>query len=412
MEIRPILSALLRNKTAPLLIALQIAISLAILANAIYIVNLRLATSSRPSGIADEQNVFYIGKRPLQKMEHSATLAQQQRDRDALAAIPGVLAVSFTSQMPMSRSGSNSGFSLDRKQTKSTASVSMYFTAGPLIKTLGLKLVEGRDFNVDDVLEIDNEQDDGKKFAKGIIITKPMAELFFPGAAGVVGKTVLYGTGNDAIETRIIGVVERLQSTGAGAGPKGEYSAIIPHRISYNFSRFVIRTEPGQRDRVMAEAEAVLRKIAPSLMRVRTQTVEQDRTDRYRNEKALAWMLIAVSALLLLVTASGIVGMTTLRVAQRRKLIGVRRALGARRRDILSYFITENVLITSGGVVAGLLLAVLLNQLLVSHLEMSKLPIAYLAYGSLVLWLLGIVAVYGPAWRAAGISPAIATRSA
>jgi putative ABC transport system permease protein len=58
------------------------------------------------------------------------------------------------------------------------------------------------------------------------------------------------------------------------------------------------------------------------------------------------------------------------------------------------------------------LLAVLLNQLLVSHLEMSKLPIAYLAYGSLVLWLLGIVAVYGPAWRAAGISPAIATRSA
>ncbi|MEO8384536.1 MAG: ABC transporter permease, partial [Betaproteobacteria bacterium] len=112
MEIRPIFSALLRNKTAPLLIALQVAISLAILANAIYVVNLRLATSLRPSGIADESNVFYVGKRPLQKLNHSDAIAQQRRDSDALAAIPGVQAVSFTSQMPMSRSGNNSGFAL------------------------------------------------------------------------------------------------------------------------------------------------------------------------------------------------------------------------------------------------------------------------------------------------------------
>ena len=53
-------------------------------------------------------------------------------------------------------------------------------------------------------------------------------------------------------------------------------------------------------------------------------------------------MLIAVSALLLLVTASGIVGMASLRVAQRRKQIGVRRALGARWLDILRYFVVEN----------------------------------------------------------------------
>jgi len=413
MEIRPILSALLRNKTAPLLIAAQVAISLAILANALHVVNLRLATSARPSGIADEANVFYASKRPLQKLNHADTLAQQQRDAEALAAIPGVQSVSFTNQMPMSQSGSNSGFSTDRKQGQSTATAAMYFTAGPLIKTLGLKIIDGRDFNADDVVEVDSELDDvGKKFPKGIIVTKALAETFFPGGGSAVGKTVFYGTGNEAAETRIIGVVERLQTTGAQAGARGEYSAIVPFRMSYIFSRFVVRTEAGQRDRIMPEAEAALRKVAPGLMRIRTQSVEQDRSDRYRNEKALAWMLVAVSGLLLLVTASGIVGMTTLRVAQRRKLIGVRRALGARKRDILRYFITENFLITSGGVVAGLILAVLLNQLLVSQLEMSKLPIGYLAYGALTLWLLGVAAVYGPAWRAAGISPAIATRSA
>ncbi len=413
MEIRPILSALLRNKTAPLLIAAQVAISLAILANALHVINLRLATSARPSGIEDEANVFYIAKRPLQKLNHADTLAQQQRDAEALAAIPGVKAVSFASQMPMSQSGNNSGLSTDRKQTQSTATAGMYFSAGPLIKAMGLKLIEGRDFNADDVVEVDSELDDvGKKFPKGIIITKALSDLLYPGGGSAIGKTVFYGTGNDAAESRVVGVVEHLQTAGAQSGVKGEYSAIVPIRMSYTFSRFVVRTEAGQRDRIMPEAETALRKVAPGLMRIRTQSVEQDRTDRYRNEKALAWMLVAVSGLLLLVTASGIVGMTTLRVAQRKKLIGVRRALGARKRDILRYFITENFLITSGGVVAGLILAVLLNQLLVSQLEMSKLPIGYLAYGAATLWLLGVIAVYGPAWRAAGISPAIATRSA
>jgi len=103
--------------------------------------------------------------------------------------------------------------------------------------------------------------------------------------------------------------------------------------------------------------------------------------------------------------------MTTLRVAQRRKQIGVRRALGARRIDILRYFITENIVITTGGIFAGVVLAVLLNQVLVSQLELPKLPIVYLAIGMGVLWLLGIAAVYGPAWRAASIPPATATRS-
>jgi putative ABC transport system permease protein len=55
--------------------------------------------------------------------------------------------------------------------------------------------------------------------------------------------------------------------------------------------------------------------------------VSEFRTDRYRADNALAWMLVTVSVLLLLITASGIVGMASLWVTQRRKQIGVRRAL-------------------------------------------------------------------------------------
>jgi putative ABC transport system permease protein len=173
-----------------------------------------------------------------------------------------------------------------------------------------------------------------------------------------------------------------------------------------------VRSEPGQSERVERDVEAALLKADDQRIVVNKALMSEDRHNRYRDDHAVAWMLITVTVLLLLVTASGIVGMSTLWVNQRRKQIGVRRALGARRIDILRYFITENFLITSGGVVVGLVLAMALNQLLVSQLELPRLPLGYLAGGSCLLWSLGVFAVYGPAWRAAGISPAIATRSA
>ena len=78
----------------------------------------------------------------------------------------------------------------------------------------------------------------------------------------------------------------------------------------------------------------------------------------------------------------------------------------------LRYFMVENFIITTGGIVAGLLLALGLNRLLIAYTGMPRLPIEYMAYGAAALWVLGLLAVYGPASKAASISPAIATRTA
>lgn len=410
MEIRPILSVLMRSKTAPLLVAVQVALSLAILANAVYIVNLRQASSSRPSGLADEASMITITARPVKRQPHDEALAQQKRDVEILRALPGVKAATWISQMPMSRSGSNSGFALDRKQARQSIIMSTFFAPPGAIDVLGLKLLEGRDITADDIVEYDAEEDTpNKTWPRAIILTRAAAEQLFPGSSAI-GKTLYYGTGDDASEMRVIGVVERLQTVVAETGPKAENSAIIPLAMDLLYPKYAIRAEPGQRDRLMKDAESAMRDPAnPRVIFARSS--EEDRNNRYRNERSLAWMLIGVSALLLLVTASGIVGMTMLRVAQRRKQIGVRRALGARRRDIVRYFVTENLLVSTAGIVMGLVLAIALNQLLVSVLELPKLPIAYLGVGALALWALGIVAVMGPAWRAASIPPAEATRS-
>ncbi|MYM91137.1 FtsX-like permease family protein [Rugamonas sp. FT82W] len=411
MEIRPILSALLRNKTGPVLVAVQVALSLAILANALHIVQARQAVSARESGLANEQDVFALQIRPLQRGGHEEQLAFQARQAATLRAVPGVLSVASTSQMPLSRSGNYTGLSVNRSQVNSTAQASTYRTADSLVKTWGLRIVEGRDFLPGDVLEIDGTT--SQEFTKVGIISRKLGEKMWPGSASLVGKTVYFGTGETAREVRVIGVVDKLQTPGAQIGDTGEYTIILPVRVTGNKTEnYTLRAEPGQLDRVVKEAEAAVRAASPTPVIVRIKTMNDMRTARYRADKALAWMLVTVSVLLLLITASGIVGMASLWVTQRRKQIGVRRALGARRMDILRYFVTENVMITSVGVAAGVVLALGLNQLLVSQLEMARLPAGYLAAGAAVFWALGIAAVYGPAWRAASISPATATRSA
>ncbi len=409
MEIRPILSSLSRNKTGALLIAAQVALSLAIVANALYIIRDRLSLAARPSGIAEESQIFQLLVAPLKKRDTSEEkLAAEKTNADLLRAIPGVVSVAASNTAPLTNSGWNTGLGLKPRQEDATAQSALYFSGDSLVKTFGLKLVEGRDFAPGEIEDVDPDQ--SQSMGQVAIMSQVLARKMYPGSSAV-GKRFYIGGNPTGKPLQVIGVVETLQTPWAAVGEEGEMSSILGMRMIDDSERFIVRAEPGQRDRVMKDAEAAIAKV-PGQMVVSDQTMDANRHQRYRNERALARMLGTVTVLLLLVTASGIVGMATLWVNQRRKQIGVRRALGARRLDILRYFITENFILTSGGVVAGLLLAVGLNLLLVSQLELTKLPLVYLAVGSLVLWVVGIGAVYAPAWRASTISPAIATRSA
>jgi putative ABC transport system permease protein len=412
MEFRPILSTLLRNKTGPLLVAVQVALSLAILANALHIVNVRQAVAARSSGIANEHVVFNLTVRNLLASDHNEQIATQKRQTEILRAIPGVASVARVNMIPMSTSGSTTTVATGRADNSPDSPAAFYSTADSLVHTWGLKLVEGREALPTEILEIDSLT--SRAHPPTVIVTQALAKNLWPNESTFVGKTLYFGRGDTADTSRVIGVVEKLQTQQAEITPTGELSIIVAGRGTGTISQsgFSIRTEAGQRDRVMKEAETALRTGATWPVVIKTKTMDDVRKDRYRADVALSWMLITVSILLLLITASGIVGMASLWVQQRRKQIGVRRALGARRVDILRYYLTENIMITTCGVTAGLLMAIGLNQLLVSKLEMAKLPIEYMLGGAAVFFLLGIGAVYGPAWRAATTSPAMATRSA
>lgn len=411
MEIRPIFSALLRNKTGAILVAVQVAISMAILANSLHIVSVRQAVAARPSGIADESSVFYITVRNLARSGHEEQLATQKREAATLRSLPGVISVANVNQIPLSRNGNTTSIAADRKQVNPTTGAAAYLSPDDIVTTWGLKIVEGRNFTPSDVIEIDQHNSDA--FPDKVIITKALAEKVYPGEASIVGREMYFGTGEGANSSRIVGVIERLQTQGAQLDPEAEYSTIVPVRLTGDtVNVYTVRTEPGQMARVMGQAEDALRAASPTPAIIKSKTIAETRLERYKSDRTMSWMLVTVSGLLLLITASGIVGIASLWVTQRRKQIGVRRALGARRVDILRYFLTENFMITSAGIAVGVMMAIGLNHLLVSKLEMDRLPVTYLLVGSAVFWALGVLAVYGPAWRAASISPALATRSA
>jgi putative ABC transport system permease protein len=190
-----------------------------------------------------------------------------------------------------------------------------------------------------------------------------------------------------------------------------------PVRLDATFSRYLVRAKPGRLDAAMKSARAAL--FAANPMRVIDDSAEQNgirtfadlRANAYKADRGMAILMSVICVILLAVTGAGIVGLTSFWVGQRHKQIGVRRALGARKIDILRYFQTENLLIAGVGVVLGAILAVGLNLWLMKQFQMDRMSITYVLVGVVALLLLGQGAVFAPAMRASRVSPVEATRS-
>ena len=410
MDIRPIISTLMRHKIAASLIVLEIALSCAIVCNALFLIGGRLDRMNRTSGL-DEDRLVRVSVNGI--AENKDAHAITRGDIAALRAIPGVRAVTSTNQVTFGNSSWNSGVRLEREQTHENASVTTYMGGSDLVETLGVNLVAGRNFLPDEIIEWEALQEPGSEGnLPSVIVTRDVAEKLFPGQ-DPLGKP-FYSWGDEP--HRIIGVIDHLAKTNdRGPAAEYEYAVILPIETSYELGgNYLLRVDdPARRDEVLKAAMKVLETSGPTRIidTEDSKTLEEMRRDFYRQDRAMAWMLVAVIVALLVVTALGIVGLASFWVQQRTKQIGIRRALGATRGQILRYFQTENFLLASIGIALGMLLAYGINQLLMGRYELPRLPLLYLPVGAVVLWLLGQVAVFWPARRAAAVPPALATRS-
>jgi len=402
MEIRPILSALMRSKVAMILIGLQVALTLAIVCNALFIISERLAHMARPSGM-NEADTFWFGSNGFGQGYNAKVV--QQSDLAILRQLPGVADAAPTNSVPMSDGGWSTGLSLQARQKTSTAETTIYLVDDHAISTFGTHLVAGRNFKAEEIESVDFGD---RLLPKVAIVSKALADKLYPDQ-DPIGKQVFFD--QDPPTTTIIGVVDRLQEPWVSSKDV-ENATFVPAFMPYgNSTRYLVRTEPGRRDEVMKLVEQKMTEANPSRIIGKVRPITEVRSDAYAEDRAMAIILSVVIFCLLTITALGIVGMASFWVAQRTKQIGTRRALGATRFDILRYFQTENFIITTLGLIGGGILAYAFSLYLMKEYEAPRLPWYYVPVGFICLWILGQLAVLGPALRASRVPPAVATRS-
>jgi putative ABC transport system permease protein len=403
MELRPILSAMRRNKFGALLIAAQMAVTLAFLANAVTLVEQRTAWSARPSGI-NEADIFVMHS---ETVDHPGDLAARQaRDVAQLRALSGVADAYATNMYPLEGGGWIETVNLTADQKTPTAFAAHYMGDEHALGTMGLKLIAGRNFSADEIV---NRTDNNIPAPSGFIVTKALAAKLFP-EGNALGQAIYV---ENEKPVPIVGIVDRLQGPMTAATgfstTFAENSVLTPYRLIGERNVYMVRAQPGQRDAVMRAAEAKLMELDQERI-LQSRSMQQVRMDAYRGDHGLVVLLIAICAALLIVTAFGIIGLTSYWVAQRRQQIGIRRALGATRRAIVRYFQTENFMIAAAGAVIGIAFAIALNLWMVRSFEMVRMDNSRAIVGALIILLLGQFAVLWPALRAASIPPALATR--
>jgi putative ABC transport system permease protein len=398
MALRPIVSAMLRNKTGLILIALQIALTLAVVVNACFIIVQRIEQINRPSGI-DSDNIFFVQSYGFSPQYDQ--LDTVRRDVDLLRSLPGVVAASYTSGVPMSDSGSASTFRATPGKSGSEAHFNTYGVDEQSVVSFGVKLLAGRAFRADEVA-----LEHGADFVPSVILTTDAAKALY-GNEPAVGKQIFDNLGQAAT---VVGVIDNMLGAWPHA-PNITQVMFMPVIEKTPTARYVVRTEPGRRAEAMRDIELKMAQANPTRTINYVHPHSFFSESSYKSDSRMVTFLGVLVGLMILVTALGILGLASFQVRVRTKQIGTRRAVGARRIDIIRHFMLENLILTATGLVLGTLLAFAFGQYLSAQYHLPRLDPMYVVWGIAALIVLGQIAAFSPARRAAAVPPAIATRT-
>ncbi|MFT4197128.1 MAG: FtsX-like permease family protein [Pseudoxanthomonas sp.] len=407
-DARPIVSALRGHRSAVVLLALEIALTLAVLCNLVFIVAGTFQRARTPTG-ADEENIGLIQSIGVIGEDNPGTAGSNLA---TLQAVPGVVAAAFGTPPLWGVNRAPLLSTPDAKQPLATA----YQFAGSqgLNRTLGVRVIEGRDIGDDEIPGASELfAGDGSATAQlPALLTRALAARLFP-AKSALGQVLYSNLWGRPVSLRVVGIVDHLRGEITGHADDDE-AVLTEFKVADEGlgGGYMIRSQPGQLRQVLPLAAQAMQRANPGHVQQQVEAMAGLRADYFENDRAVARMLLVIMGVLLVVTALGVGGLASFWVQQRTKQIGIRRALGATRGDILHYFQLENLLIVGAGVLLGALLAFALNQWLMHRFELDQLSSPTVLTGIVAVWLLGQLAVLGPALRAAAIAPAIATRNA
>jgi putative ABC transport system permease protein len=406
IPVRPIVSSLVRHKAGVFILACQVALTLAIVANVLFIITHRVALILQPSGI-DEANIIIVDNHWVGPLTLEEAHSRTDADLAALRALPGVVDAYADYTIPIAGPWADlTGLNLAPEQKSPTSRAQTYFADEHALAAYGLHLIKGRNFQTSEVVL---GSTDAAPKVGSIIITEDLSRNLFP-TGDALGKTVFIR--NHPIT--IVGIIADVKVPEKGTSSHAYKAVFMPVRLAdVAGDPYIVRTQPGAAENVRKSLTDILYKTSRLRILDRQGGVQHFsalRTKAFATDRGLVILLTAASIILLLATAGGIIGITTLWVEGRRRALGLRRALGARRRDIFGLMLAENFLIVLLGICCGSIIALTANISLMHYLALKSLPPTYITLTSLFVLVLGQCAALPPARRAARVPPAEAMR--
>jgi putative ABC transport system permease protein len=289
--------------------------------------------------------------------------------------------------------------------------VFVYQSTDAIIDVLGLHLVRGRMFNADSVLPAPPRADvSHPALGTEVVITEDLAIKLYGNSERALGKPIYFSLLNGG-SAAVVGVVELMQA----APPMGPgdivYDVVLTPAVPPGPNAiYLVRTKSGLLDAIMARVWKELEPLQHGRLVDSMDTLAARAAQSRVADRTDAAILAILSSLVLAVTMLGLFGFASFAVTSRVKEIGTRRAIGARRTDIVKLFLLENWLITTAGIIAGSIVTLAFAVQLHLLLELPRMPIIFLVGSMGLIWVAGLLAALMPALRGSTVPPAVATR--
>jgi putative ABC transport system permease protein len=319
-------------------------------------------------------------------------------------ALPGVQSAAIAGNLPLTYDGDSMYIAVEGipdPPTDQRLDV-IYRAIGPgYFSTMGIPLVSGRDFTEQDTTET------GYK----VVVSEKLAQHFWPGQ-DPIGKRLKPGsTTSDAPWREVIGVVKDVRQNDFLAAPKMQMYMSYRQLKSLAPNALVVRArvEPMSLAKELRNAVWAVDKDQPVS---NIDTMEHIVAGAVARQRFSTMLLGIFATLALMLAAVGIYGVMSYSVAQRTHEIGIRMALGARRRDVLKMTVKQGLKLVVMGVAIGLVAAFVLTRVMTSLLfgVSATDPITFVSI-PLVLMGVAMLASYIPALRATKVDPMVALRA-
>lgn len=320
-----------------------------------------------------------------------------------VTALPGVLSAAIAGNLPLTYNGDSTYVGVEGipDPPPDQQLDVIYRAVGPgYFDTMGIPRVRGRDFNDRDTADT----------TLTVIVSQKMAEHFWPGQ-DPLGKRLKSGaTTSDSPWREVVGVVKDVRQNDFLAPPK------MQMYMSYRQLKFlapnalVVRTSVDPMSIAAAVRSAVWASDKDQPVS-NIDTMEHIAAGAVARERFSTMLLGVFAGLALLLAAVGIYGVISYSVAQRRREIGIRMALGAQRGDVLKMMVAHGLKLIVAGVVIGLFAAFMLTRLMASLLfgVSATDPMTFISTSALLLFI-AVLASYIPALRATKVDPMVALR--